>query len=331
MKIKGIIEITEKLSGDFDMSVLKVALPRQNDILISARASNQLLDCGDGAAALLYIYIMSHGGELDVADAAARLRVSHDDVLSALAVLEREGLVGSSEAPAPPERSSKIPEYTQTDVAEHIGSDESFKYLVAFCEERLGKMLSSVDLQVLLGIYSWLGLPVDVICLLVTNCIEEMRKKHGFGRVPTMRTIEKQAKIWVRDGVVTCGRAEEYLKEAEKKSALRARIASILNIEGRALAPTEERYISEWAQLGIADELIAAAYDRTVVNTGGMKWRYADKILRTWHENGFSTIEDVARADEKRYNEASGGAQSEDELENVLRLRELNRKKGILK
>ncbi len=311
------------------MSVINIALPQQNDVLLSARAANQLIDCGDGVAALLYIYIMSHGGALDVAEASRRLRVSDDEILRALGTLESLGLVGSAAKPELPERSDKIPEYTQTDVAEHIGSDADFKYLVDFCEERLGKILSSVDLQVLLGIYSWLGLPVDVICLLVTSCIEETREKHGAGRVPTMRTIEKRAKLWVRDGVLSCGRAEEYLKEAEKKAAAKGRIAAILNIGGRALAPTEERYISEWTELSIPDELIAAAYDKTVVNTGAMKWRYADKILRSWHDAGYTTLEDVEHGDKRR--SAQKPSSADDELENVLRLRELNRKKGLLK
>lgn len=309
------------------MAILKVELPVNRDIVISAREANLLLDGADNTAALLYIYILSHSCELDIHAAAKRLKTTEDQVMSALHALEGLGLIGKSAAPKVPERSDAIPEYSQTDVAEHIGSDESFKYLAGFCEERLGKILSTVDLQVLLGIYSWLGLPVDVICLLVTSCIEETRKKYGAGRVPTMRTIEKRAKIWVRDGVLTLGRAEEYLREQEKLGSDKARIAAILGISGRALAPTEERYISEWLARAIPDELIVAAYDRTVTNTGSLKWSYMNKILVTWDGLGFKTVSDVEAG--KRCEPSSAGACEDFDMEAAMKLRELNRKKRL--
>lgn len=309
------------------MAVLKVELPANRDIVISARDANLLLDGADNTAALLYIYILSHSCELDIAAAAKRLKSTENEVMAALRTLENLGLVGKSAAAKIPERSDEVPEYSQTDVAEHIGSDESFKYLAEFCENSLGKILSTVDLQVLLGIYSWLGLPVDVICLLITSCIEETRKKYGAGRVPTMRTIEKRAKVWVRDGVLTLGRAEEYLKEQEKLGSDKARISTILGISGRALAPTEERYISEWISRKISDELIAAAYDRTVTNTGSLKWSYMNKILTTWCELGFKTVSDV---ESNKRSETSSVSNSEDfDMEAALKLRELNRKKRL--
>ena len=164
------------------MAKLKVQIPDSNTITLSAAAADRLMDKGASDAALLYIYILSHSDEIDVEAAARRLHFTTDRVLSAVDTLSEIGLIGKPSTPAIPERSDEIPEYSQTDVAEHIGRDGDFKLLVAFCEQKLGRLLSTVDLQVLLGIYSWLGLPVDVICLLITNCIDETKKKYGEGR-----------------------------------------------------------------------------------------------------------------------------------------------------
>ena len=306
------------------MAKIQVILPTSRDVTIPASAADRLMDSADGTAALLYIYILSHSGELDMAAASKRLRIPEQALMESLGSLEKCGLVGKAEVVSVPERSDEIPEYSQRDVAEHMGSDNEFRYLVNFTEEKLGKLLSTVDLQVLLGIYSWLGLPVDVICLLITSSIDSARKHLGAGRVPTMRMIEKRAKEWVRAGVMSIGRAEEYLAEQEKLGSDKARIAKIVGISGRTLSTTENRYITEWLRLEIPDELIAAAYDKTVINTGERKWNYINKILMTWSERGFKTIDEVTSG-ERKTPVASGNSDEGDEGA-AMRLRELNRK-----
>lgn len=307
------------------MAILKVALPTSREIVISSDAANLLMEKGSGDAALLYIYILSHSCEIDVDAAARRLSLSHEQILAAVDTLTEIGLIGRDAAPKTiPERSDEIPEFSHTDVAEHMGSDVDFKNLVSFCEEKLGRLLSTVDLQVLLGIYSWLGLPAEVICLLVSSCVDETRKKYGSGRVPTMRTIEKRAKIWLNEGIMTCGRAEEYLKEMEKLGSDKVRVASLCGIRGRALSPTEDKYISNWLRLELSDELISSAYDKTVINTGSLKWRYMDKILTNWFETGIRSVSEIETKDAPSLKKQN----SEEDLSAAERLRRLNRKKG---
>jgi len=307
------------------MAKLKVRLPVSDTVTLPAAAATLLMDKGTPDAALLYIYIITNSCEVDVDGASRRLRLSQDRIYSALDTLAALGLIDKQPARTIPERSDEIPEYSQTDVAEQFGRDNDFKYLVSFCEEKLGKILSTVDLQVLLGIYSWLGLPVDVICLLLTSCIDEIQKRLGPGRVPTMRTVEKRAKVWARDGVFTAKRAEEYLLELEKRGSDKARVSAICGISGRALAATEDRYISEWLRLEIPDELIASAYDKTVTNTGSLKWRYMDKILQNWTSLGIKSVSELESRDVP--SKAAEKAPEAD-VSAAERLKELNRRRG---
>lgn len=306
-----------------NMAVLKIKTVASRDILIPSHTANLILDCGSGNAALLYIYILSHSCELDTDQAKKRLKMSDAEIHEALTVLERNGIIGKTESPRLPERADTTPDYTQRDVAERMGSDDNFKRLVAFCENSLGKILSSYDTQILLGIYDWLGLPFEVACLLITSCVDEARKKLGPGRVPTMRTIEKRAKDWVSRGILTIGRAEEHLREREKLGEEKVQIAKVLRITGRALSPTEEKYIAAWVGAGLSHELIEAAYDKTVVNTGSLKWSYMNKILAAWNELGYKTLSDIENG-EKLPAQADAPAADEDAAE---RLRALNRKK----
>ena len=312
------------------MALRRVKITKKQDILVPVQAVDRLLDARDGRAALTYLYLLSCDGEFDDRAAASKLGMGPDDLSAALDILKKRGLTEGGEPPAQAlERPDTIPEYTARDVADAIETDQSFSYLLEFTQKKLGKMLSTVDTQTLLGIYSWIGLPVDVICLLVTCCVDETRKKYGEGRRPTMRSIEQRARLWLNMGILTQAQAEEYLKEQERRGTRVAQLARRLHLAGRALSATESKYLTEWASQNFADELIDKAYDITVVKTGGLKWKYMDTILKSWHNKGYRTVSDVAQGEERRGPRAGtpSAQPKQEELDSVRKLREINRKR----
>ncbi|MEI3102136.1 MAG: DnaD domain protein [Oscillospiraceae bacterium] len=62
------------------------------------------------------------------------------------------------------------------------------------------------------------------------------------------------------------------------------RIKENLGMRGRELTATEQKYISSWLDMGFGEECISIAYDRTVTDTGALKWNYMNKILLSWHK-----------------------------------------------
>ena len=74
-------------------------------------------------------------------------------------------------------------------------------------EEKLGKRLKTADLQILAGLYDDLGLPADVIYLLVCHCVARSEERYGPGRRPTLRQIEKEGYHWARQGALRSGEA----------------------------------------------------------------------------------------------------------------------------
>lgn len=58
----------------------------------------------------------------------------------------------------------------------------------------------------------YLGLPADVIYLLVCHCAERVARRYGEGRRPTLRQIEKEGYAWARRGIDTQAEAAEYLR-----------------------------------------------------------------------------------------------------------------------
>ena len=68
---------------------------------------------------------------------------------------------------------------------------------------------------------------------------------------------------------------------------------------GARLTPGEENYIRAWIDWGFDDEVIAKAYEKTRLSTGTLKWAYLNAILRSWHEQGFTTLQQVEAGDQK--------------------------------
>lgn len=292
--------------------VIKIA--RSGDVYLPEKTVRCLLDCRDGTAALVYLYLASHGGELDDKAAMHALGMTEDQLAHGLNLLSALGLTESAEPL--PERGDEIPEYTGADVASALEGNTDFASLLKFTETRLGRRLSTPDTQTLLGIYDWMGLPADVICLLITACVEEHQKKNT-GRRLTMRTIENRAKLWCSLGLTTQDAAGTYLKQQEERGEKVASLQHLLRITGRALSPTERKFLEQWAFL--PEELVLKAYDITAVNTGKLNWQYMDKILQSWQAKGFRSVADVEAQ--------SSTAQTE--TESVSHLRELNRTWGV--
>ncbi len=267
----------------------------EKSIVLSAESAEKLMARGDGLAALLYLHIRSRGG-LSISAAAKELRRSETEISAAAAALRELGLLSAEK----PLESSELPEYTAADIVSRAGRDSVFEALVDAVQQSLGKLLSTADMRTLFGIYDHLGLPAEVIMLLITHCIETYRESHGEGRMPTMRYVEKEAWFWAGQEIMSLEAAEEHIRYEKEKKSLLFRTAEMLQIKGREMSPGERRYIESWLDMGFTPEGLAIAYDRTVLGTGKLAWRYMDKIVRSWHEKGLHSAEEISSGDPRQ-------------------------------
>ena len=78
--------------------------------------------------------------------------------------------------------------------------------------------------------------------------------------------------------------AAAYIQNQNQYNIRMAHIKHLLQIRGRRLTTAEERYAHQWSEMGFDDETILMAYERTCINTGGLKWPYMNSILKRWHD-----------------------------------------------
>lgn len=266
-------------------------------VTLTAQAVRRLLERGDGDAALLYLALLRHHGGTPPRSLAGELRWDRERIEKAEAALRELGLV-TPQLPEP-EPADEPPAYQRSEVAEKLEQSGEFRRLTEEVERRLGKRLTTPDLSALLGLYDYLGLPADVIYLLVCHCAEKLARRFGPGRRPTLRQIEREGYAWARQGIDSQSAAAAYLRKyADSQQAL-PRYMRALQLGDRPPAASEEKYLLQWQEWGFPPEAVALAYDKTVFKCHELKWPYCNGILKRWHEAGLHTPEEIERRDSR--------------------------------
>lgn len=290
-------------------------LPQPDTLSIGLRDADKLISAGSGDAALLYLYILRRHGNLDRETARVELGLG-DKLDAAMGTLQKLGLVrqpGGSAAlrlqdpqnPAPGS-SPEIPVYTVSDVQRAAENTEGFRSLLDEAAKRLGRLLSSNDMMVLFGIYDYLGFPPEVILVIINWCTQELERRYGPGKRPTLRQIEKEAYIWQEKGILTLELAEKHVQDLLDRRKESGRIRRCLGLRDRALSPSEEKYIHTWMDMGFTPEAVEEAYDRTILKKKELVWPYMNRILESWHKRELHDLEAILKADPRDRSAARG-------------------------
>lgn len=252
----------------------------------------KLLSAADADAALMYLYLLSGGSP---EQAAAALNISQSRVAPAIAVLRQLGLWQQDRKQFVP---GQRPAYTEKDVLSAMDTDRDFCALYDDIQRRLGKALNTEEMKIILGFVRYLGLAPDVVCLLVSYCKDRALKRGGI-RNPSLRTIEKEAYFWAEQGIDTLEEAVAYIRRQDQRHSQLGQLMQALQIRGRSLTASEEKYANRWLDMGMQPDAIAVAYDRTCLRTGSMNWSYMNTILTRWHEAGIHTAAQAKEKDTK--------------------------------
>ena len=275
----------------------------------------KLFSLGNSDTALLYLYLHCANAP-ETAD--QDLGMSVNQLTLAEANLRQLGLWDNRPKVTflPGER----PTYSETDLMNAMDHDSDFRSLYGEVQRMLGRVLTTEELKLLLGIRRYLALPNEVISVLVYYCKDRSRRR-GNLRNPSLRSIEKEAYLWAEQGIETLEQAAAYIHAQNLKNTQLEQLKRTLQIYGRNLTAGEERYASSWLEMGFEDAAISIAYERTCLNTGGLNWAYMNKILQRWHEAGLHTADAIKSGDKKpAVPKGASGQMGQAELEAIARV-----------
>lgn len=183
------------------------------------------------------------------------------------------------------------PSYTAVEIDAAAKLNDEIDYLFKKAEELLSRTLSQTDVEMLYSFVDWLGLPVEVVVMLLTyvTSIDKASKKY----------IESVAIDWANKEINTYEKAEEHVRRLEIADTVERKLRRILGIYDRSLTSTEKKYFKTWTEnFEFDDEMYEIAYDRTIEGTGKLSYAYMNKILQTWNDEGIKNTDMLKRSDE---------------------------------
>ena len=189
-------------------------------------------------------------------------------------------LIAESDAKSEPPQPEPRPTYTPEEL-EIYGEREEIRLLFEGAQSHLGRMLNYNDMNRIFSFYDWLRLPPSVIDKLLAYCRENGHTNMSY--------IERVALDWSEQGIDTPEKACDYIQLFNKDFR---EILKAFGIFGRNPSAGEQEYMREWLiTLGLPRDMVVWACDQAVLNTGGISFSYADKIVRRLHKEGVTTLE----------------------------------------
>lgn len=280
------------------------------------------------------LWMLRHGGEAFSPEALAQeLALDQDAVLDALDYWQQEGLLASREgqltpaaqpeapqAPAAPQASAqalglppkrRLVRPDTQHLAARMGESEEIRFLMQEAQATFGKTISPAMAATLLAMCDDYGLPVEVVVML-------LHYAKDVGKTGTAY-LDSVARDWAESGVFTLEAAEKKLQELEEHRQAWAKVQSAAGLPRRAPSRKEEdaayRWVYQWKFTG---EMLRAAYERCVDNTGKFNISYINKILEGWHKQGARNLQEVDALEAKKKEEREQGTSYDiDQLEKM--------------
>lgn len=283
------------------------------------------------------LWMLRHGGEAVAPETLAReLGTDVDSVLDALDYWVQEGLLTGSkvelspaaaQGPTPPTAAAPAPAQSpeaeplpprkrlvkpdMQHVVVRMGESDSIKYLMQEAETIFGKTLSPAMASTLLTICDDYGLPVEVAVMLIHYAKE-------VGKTGTAY-IDSVARDWAQSGIFTLEAAEQRLQELGERRQAWAKVQSAAGLPRRAPSKKEEdaayRWVFQWKFTG---EMLSAAYERCVDNTGKFNVNYINKVLEGWRKNGVRNLQELEELETKKKEDREAAKSYDiDELEKM--------------
>ncbi len=193
-----------------------------------------------------------------------------------------------------PERKNEKPPLvkpTIKDVAQRLSESDDIRSLFAEVQESFGRTIG-YDVQAnLLVLYDYYSLPAEVIVMLCNYA-------KTIGKQGSVAYIMKMGAAWAEQEINTFERAAEKIARMETADKIWSEFRRMTGIENPRPTAKQTEYLETWVSTyGFDTEMIALAYERAVEKKGSIHFGYMNGILRSWHESGYKTTEDVERAE----------------------------------
>ncbi|MBQ8388520.1 MAG: DnaD domain protein [Clostridia bacterium] len=222
-------------------------------------------------------------------------------------------------APKKLERADALPNYTTEELANLLEQRREITQLIDECQNALGKIFNTHEINIVLGLNDYLELDGQYIVLLVEYCAKLGKK--------SLRYVEKKAFGLVDEGVTTVDTLIAYIDRTERMASLEGQIRSLFGMKDRELSTKEKKFFEKWVgKFGYGIEVIKKAYEITVDAIHEPSPAYTNAVLERWKNDGLDTLEQIEAAESQKL-PGEGSFDTDDFFEAALR-RSMENMKG---
>ena len=99
------------------------------------------------------------------------------------------------------------------------------------------------------------------------------------------------------DGIDTYAKAEEYFAARQEKAIYEKHIRRLFGLGERKLTKAEDEILDTWRKkFRYGEDMLDAAYEKTVSSAKTPSIKYMHKILESWHAAGVNTPDEIGKA-----------------------------------
>ena len=173
------------------------------------------------------------------------------------------------------------------EIAAIMADSQDIRELFKIVESILG-VLKNSQMNSIIWMYDHLGLKKEVIITLISYCASIEKTNTAY--------VEKIASVWAENDINTMAAAQD---EIQRLSASRDYLSGIMRAFEMNRRPTTKQteLIQQWKNAGFSVELIRYAYEKTIERIDKLNFDYINKILLSWRDSGFATVDDVKRSE----------------------------------
>lgn len=275
-------------------------MPADNMIIMPRSILEKTRSAGQNELKLI-IWLYA-GNAYDAANAAKALGMTPAEADTAAAFWKGAGILTECEtqkiAAAPNE---STPTYDSDVISNALQKNGDFSLLCDQFADLIGKVLNRSDYNTLYYLFDHCALPSAYIITAAHYCVSKGKR--------SMRYIQSTILSIYDSGVDDLSKLDEHLASMQRFDDDISSLRTLCGIGSRALTSKEKRYFEQWfKEWNMPFETIRLAYERSVDATGGVSFAYMNKIIETWHNNGFTTAEQIASGDRKPAAASTAGA-----------------------
>lgn len=177
------------------------------------------------------------------------------------------------------------------DIARRINESEQVRSMFSEVQEVFGRTLGYDVQSSLLILHDHYSLPAEVV-VMICNYSKTV------GKQGSLAYIMKVGAEWADLGIDSFEKASAKIARLESANNLWTDFKQVTGVENPKPTSKQLQFLEIWVNdYGFNTDMIALAYEKAVEKKGSINFSYMNGILKSWHESGHKSVDDVFAAE----------------------------------